>query len=301
MTETAVDLGPYWGKELASLRRFRERAGHATYRDWQPTKWQSLRGLIDTTLERCAAAGSPPRSAIELGCGSATISIKLAKRGLAVTSVDMVPEALQLARECCEGLALPAPPKFVLSDFCRKRLSETVESADLVLSGGVIEHWEVDGQREVLRRHLALSNRWVLLTVPNLDSPVFRSFIRWAKAADRFYGDDHYDISVPELAEHAACEVALMDACRLFLTRCDHYSAGDSELDDFYAEMRSRLVAAGGKRYAAFPKMTFNASDIDVLYSVERAATTEERMRFGFLQYFLLDANHAREATLNRS
>jgi hypothetical protein len=133
----------------------------------------------------------------------------------------------------------------VLSDFFGKCLSETVGRADLVLSGGVIEHWDVDGQRRVLQTNIDLSNRWVLLTVPNLESPVFRSFVRWAKAVGRFYADEHYEISVPRLAEDAACEVALMDGCRLFLTRSAHYAAGDSELDDFYADLRSRLVAAG--------------------------------------------------------
>jgi hypothetical protein len=99
---------------------------------------------------------------------------------------------------------------------------------------------------------------------------------------------------VPALAEKAGCEVALVDGCRLFLPRSEHYAGSDSELDDFNVELRSRLVAAGGTRYASFPEMTFTSEDIDVLYSVEEAATTEERMRFGFLHYYLLDTQPTR-------
>ena len=166
--------------------------------------------------------------------------------------------------------------------------------ADLVLSGGVIEHWDVDGQRRALQAHVDLSDRWVLVTVPNLDSPVFRSFVHWAKATDRFYEDEHYDISVPTLAEDVGCQVALADGCRLFLPRADHYDGSDAELDEYNTELRSRLVAAGGARYSSFPKLSFTAADIDVLHSVEEAATTEERMRFGFLHYYLLDTRGVR-------
>jgi SAM-dependent methyltransferase len=287
-TSTPPDLAAYWRKELASLRAFQSSAGGATYRDWQPTKWQSLRRIVDTTFAHCAAAGAPPRSAVELGCGSATLSIKLAMRGLMVTGVDRITEALDIARASCDGLALPGDPEFALCDFFAGCLSG-VPRADLVLSGGVIEHWDVDGQLRALQTHIDLSERWVLVTVPNLDSPVFRSFIHWAKATDRFYEDEHHDISVPALAKEAGCEVALVDGCRIFLPRAEHYAGSGSELDDFNAELRSRLVAAGGKRYASFPEMTFSAEDIDVLYSVEEAATAEERMRFGFLHYYLLD------------
>jgi hypothetical protein len=62
MTTTVPDLGAYWGTELASLRAYRERPVGATYPDWQRTKWQSLRRLVDKTLSHCAAEGTPVRS-----------------------------------------------------------------------------------------------------------------------------------------------------------------------------------------------------------------------------------------------
>lgn len=154
----------------------------------------------------------------------------------------------------------------------------------------MIEHWDFDGQRIVLKTHLDLSERWVLLTVPNLDSPVFQSFLRWAEAAGRLYEDEHYEISVPALAEDTGCEVALVDGCRIFLPQTNHYTAGDSELDDFCADLRSRLVDAGGSRYASFPRICFTAEDMDVLQTVEDGVSREERMRFGFLHYYLLDS-----------
>jgi hypothetical protein len=40
--------------------------------------------------------------------------------------------------------------------------------------------------------------------------------------------------------------------------------------------------------------MSFTAGDINVLHAVEEAAGVEERMHFGFLHYYLLDAGPAR-------
>jgi hypothetical protein len=40
--------------------------------------------------------------------------------------------------------------------------------------------------------------------------------------------------------------------------------------------------------------MNFTADDIDVLHAVEEAASVEERIHFGFLHYYLLDAGPAR-------
>lgn len=294
MTATAADLAPYWRTELASLRELRAQAPGVTYRDWQPTKWQSLRRILDRAFAHCADQGASPRSAIELGCGSATLSIKLAGRGVTVTGVDKVEDALDLARECCHGLPLPVSPRFVQGDFLADPLADTLAPADIVLSGGVIEHWDAEGQREALQAHIDLSKRWVLVTVPNLDSPVFQSFLHWAESTGRLYEDEHFDISVPELAEQTGCEVALVDGCRIFLPKAEHYAGSDAELDDFNAELRSRLVAAGGPRYDAFPEMSFTADDIDLLHAVEEAASVEERMHFGFLHYYLLDAGPAR-------
>jgi SAM-dependent methyltransferase len=124
---TVIDLADFWRKGLATWREFQTGLEGACYRDWQPTKWQSLRRLLDTVLAHCAAEGAPPRTALELGCGSATLSIKLAGRGVRAIGVDRVPDALDLARACCDGLALPKDPRFVLGDFldrtCRAPLA----------------------------------------------------------------------------------------------------------------------------------------------------------------------------------
>jgi SAM-dependent methyltransferase len=290
MTASTPDLGRYWRTELESFDAFRRSTPGATYPDWQPTKWQSLRNLLDTTLDHCTAAGDPPRSAIELGCGSSTLVIQLAERGLQTVGLDREPEALALAREACAGLPLAAAPTFVAGDFLDAEVRAGLGNADLVLSGGVIEHWLEAGQREVLQAHLDVSRRWVLLTVPNLDSPVFRSFVSWSQSAGRFYEDEHFDISVPDLAGACGCRVAVVDGCHLFLGRSEYYIAGDAELEAFYGDLRGRLVETGGARYESFPRLDFTAADIDVLAGVEREATGDERMRFGFLHFYLLDS-----------
>jgi SAM-dependent methyltransferase len=74
-----------------------------------------------------------PGSALDLGCGTGTDSIYLAQHGWNVTGVDMVPDALAIARR-------KAAAKGVRADFVHDdvtRLSELVQGAfDLLLDFG---------------------------------------------------------------------------------------------------------------------------------------------------------------------
>jgi SAM-dependent methyltransferase len=62
-------------------------------------------------------AGALPGRALDLGCGSGTDSVYLARRGWDVTGVDLVPRALALARRRAAAAGVAA--RFVLGDVTR--------------------------------------------------------------------------------------------------------------------------------------------------------------------------------------
>jgi SAM-dependent methyltransferase len=75
----------------------------------------------------------PPGWALDLGCGTGTDSIYLAQHGWHVTGVDMVPEALAIARRHAVGAGVRA--SFVHGDVTR--LGDAVQgSFDLLLDFG---------------------------------------------------------------------------------------------------------------------------------------------------------------------
>ena len=55
-------------------------------------------GWADYILEAAATAGVKPQSALDLACGTGSTTIPLAKRGLAMSAVDLAPAMLDIAR-----------------------------------------------------------------------------------------------------------------------------------------------------------------------------------------------------------
>ena len=68
-----------------------------------------------------------PRTAVDLACGTGSVAAILAKRGLAVTGVDMSEEMLTVAQQkCCD---LENPPRFVCQSLQRLWLHRGVDMA----------------------------------------------------------------------------------------------------------------------------------------------------------------------------
>ena len=86
--------------------------------------YRAVAGFYRTLLDR---EGVHPRSAVDLACGTGSISAILAEQGLAVTGVDMSEEMLtQAAAKTAE---LPNPPVFVRQKLQRLSLPRGVDLA----------------------------------------------------------------------------------------------------------------------------------------------------------------------------
>ena len=77
-----------------------------------------------TLLER---EGVHPRTAVDLACGTGSVSLLLAQRGLAVTAVDMSEEMLTVALDKCSHLE--NMPRFVCQKLQKLRLPRGVDLA----------------------------------------------------------------------------------------------------------------------------------------------------------------------------
>ncbi|WP_329388366.1 class I SAM-dependent methyltransferase [Streptomyces sp. NBC_01716] len=273
----------YWSAELADFRSYLSAHPGHDYRDWQPTKWQSLLTVCDL-LTGLDGVGS----ALELGCGSATLLTQLQAAGVDCVGVDRDPVALELAEQAAATLGTPAP-RLVSADFDDDAVTAGLAPADLVFHIGVIEHFEPERQRAFLELSAAKSKRWVLVAVPNEHGAVFRSFLRTVTVEGRVYEDSHEEISVPDLASAAGLRLVAEDGAHLFFGRAKYYNAGDRELDALYETLADRLRKADSERYGDFPRRDFTAADIETLRAAEEFVSRETRLRCGFLRYYLLE------------
>ncbi len=96
-------------------------------------------GLVE--LVEGARALAPGR-ALDLGCGSGTDSIYLARHGWTVTGVDIVPEALALARR--NAAAAGVRPTFVRGDVTHVADLVPPGSIDLILDFGCLHTLPAD-------------------------------------------------------------------------------------------------------------------------------------------------------------
>lgn len=77
--------------------------------------------------EILAAEGLHPRTAVDLACGTGSVSVLLAKRGLRVIGVDMSEEMLTVAQQKADGLK--NPPRFVCQRLQNLTLPRGVDLA----------------------------------------------------------------------------------------------------------------------------------------------------------------------------
>jgi SAM-dependent methyltransferase len=87
-----------------------------------------------------------PGRALDLGCGSGTDSIYLARHGWTVTGVDIVPEALALARR--NAAAAGVTPTFVRGDVTRLVDLVAPGSFDLIVDFGCLHTLPADLRAE---------------------------------------------------------------------------------------------------------------------------------------------------------
>ncbi len=85
------------------------------------------RATVDFYREILAQEDLHPRTAVDLACGTGTVSVLLAQQGLRVTGVDLSEEMLTMAQQKAEGLE--NPPRFVCQSLQQLTLLRGVDLA----------------------------------------------------------------------------------------------------------------------------------------------------------------------------
>lgn len=84
-------------------------------------------GTVSFYEEILAREGLKPRTAVDLACGTGSVAILLAKKGLKVTGVDLSEEMLTVASQ--KAQTLESPPMFVCQSLQALRLPRAVDMA----------------------------------------------------------------------------------------------------------------------------------------------------------------------------
>jgi SAM-dependent methyltransferase len=131
--------------------------------------WERQRSPADLIRLVEGPMARPPGRALDLGCGSGTDSVYLAQHGWTVTGVDIVPEALALARG--RAAAAGVTPTFVEGDVTRLADLGVHGPFDLVLDFGCLHTLPSDRRDAYVRSVGAVARPGALLLLYGFARP----------------------------------------------------------------------------------------------------------------------------------
>lgn len=104
----------------------------------------------------------PPRTILEIGCGSALSGIYLSHKGYDVTCIDNNEKVLNIAHESCRRLE--GKIRLELGDMFNL---DTSKKYDIIFSSGVIEHFPKEKAFEALQIQAKMINDALIIAVPS--------------------------------------------------------------------------------------------------------------------------------------
>jgi SAM-dependent methyltransferase len=130
------------------------------------TKWDS--GETPPEVQAAFQAGDlPPGAALDLGCGTGTNTIFMAKQGRQALGIDFVPEAIQQARLKAQQAGVTERARFQVADVTRLNEMDLPPSG-FALDMGCFHGLSPDGQRryaEGLAKTMLPGGRFMLYTL----------------------------------------------------------------------------------------------------------------------------------------
>lgn len=252
------------------------------YQTWQPARWSANHSVI-TKIQN--VIDTPIKTSIELGAGSAAFSFELRRTlGTQISALDISKEAKLYADQISKDMELPI--EYIngdFFDFCGKNY-------DLVTSLGVIEHFDNDTQIKFLNKCYQLSNKYVLIAIPNQDSKIFQKYVQWSNKNNINYEEKHEILNLAmleELIKNNGFDIIKTGGFQILLSEGQFWQESFED-DDFDLLYLKSLLEKYDKNIAKkFPDYNFLYDDIDTMIKTENDADEEYVKNHSFMQYVL--------------
>lgn len=144
------------------------------------------RHLVQLTERHCGAVRDRP--VLEVGVGHGGIALAFAERGAAMTIVDAVEKAVS-----CSSRRLAAHGYQVRAEqAAATALPFTAGQFEIVVSGGLLEHFEQPLRLRILREMARVCSGYVVTLIPNGGDPLYRLAKSELRRTGRWqWGEEH--------------------------------------------------------------------------------------------------------------
>lgn len=272
----------FWNKEFHEYLSGEQEKDDYSYENYSPAKFYSLEAMIERQILPLINSNF---SCLELGSGSGIILSMLSKLGVCCVGIDRSKKAIEFSRYICKKRKTKV--KFYKKDIFE---FECDSKFDIVINGGVIEHFNIERQSELVKKMRDLSKRFVLISIPNNDSPIYTDFINYVTREGNLYYVEEFDVNIPELFIKNNIKILKKDGFHLFNSKEKFLNHEREDITNLYLKLLKRSKIKYFDK-TNFPRIDFRKQDIPTLKILENLATPEERYTFGFMRSYLGEIN----------
>jgi malonyl-CoA O-methyltransferase len=130
---------------------------------------------------------------LEVGCGTGEISLHLAQAGRKTIGIDFNSSNLEFIQKCADDLQVPIE---TIKADALDTLPFTDNEIDCTWSSGLLEHFEEEDRKAMLREQARITGKKVIAIVPNASSVAYRA----GKAILEKHGTWKYGLEIPILS-----------------------------------------------------------------------------------------------------
>lgn len=257
------------------------------YLEWQPARWSANAGAIKNILNEI----DDIKTVCEVGAGSAAFSLELYRqnKNLKLTAVDRSITACKYAKKIAKDMNIPLT--YLIQDLF---YMDEEKKYDLVLSLGVIEHFTTAKQIKFIKKCIRLSNKYILIAIPNQNSVIFQSYVNWSQKNGNKYGENHKCLDINELinlVKQCELDLIIVDGFQLYLSESDFWGQVNKEYKKNIEKLKSALLKENWNIGQKFPNYDFSAKDVTDMMNAELSFSREERLKISFMTYVLCKKN----------
>ncbi|MBS3107857.1 class I SAM-dependent methyltransferase [Candidatus Woesearchaeota archaeon] len=269
----------YWEKEYKRYLAEVKLRSIFSFDDYSPAKSYSQRAILNRIIYPILS--KTKKTCLELGSGSGFILSLLSKMQIRCVGVDNSEKAIEFSKYICQQRRTQVT---LINENIFNFVSK--EKFSLVFNSGVIEHFKFDQQDLLIKKMVSLSNKYILVCIPNNNSPLYLDFIDYVKKKGNFYNVKEYPVNMEKLFRKNKVRLILKDGFHIFNSKKCYLNHRRKKIFKFYRTLSIRL----GKIYLNgenFFSKDYNKKDIKLMTLLENIATPEERFKFGFMRLYL--------------
>lgn len=274
----------YWLKKIEKYKSLAY-AKEIKYQSWQPARWASNSAVIERINKYFSFKIN---ESIELGAGSSSFSFVLNQIvNTKINSIDNDKSAFEFSSIISKDLNIDL--NFKIADFFTNFHNHN--TYDLVLSSGVVEHFNDNEINKFIEVNKTLSHRYIFIAIPNQESWIFSQYIKWVSKNSILYDDEHKALDINMLETKMRLfnlKILCVDGFHVFLSESKFWNEMNFDNYPFIFKLKQSLISKSIK-YSNFPKIDFTYEDISILKEIENELTTEERLKHGFMNFILAE------------